>query len=66
MLAGGMERLLWVFVLGFWVVFFFTAQSEWEEGRENKFLREEEAVSECKGGVTAGGQTEEVNAAALG
>lgn len=51
MLARGMERLLWVVVLAFWG-FFFTAWAEWEEGRENKVLREEEAVSECKEGVT--------------
>lgn len=37
----------------FWgCFFFFTAWAEWEEGRENKVLREEEAVSELKGELT--------------
>lgn len=50
MLAGGMERLLWVVVLGWF--FFFTAWAQWEEGRETKVLREEEVVSELKGELT--------------
>lgn len=66
MLVGGMERLLWVVVLGFWFLgFFFALWAEWEEGRENKVLREGEAVSEHKG-VTTWWLTEPVNAAALG
>lgn len=49
MLAGRMERLLWVFVLGVLLLFFFfLAWSEWEGGRE----REEEAVSEYKAVTT--------------